>query len=248
MPLKNFSYNPLKKTHLLRCKHRSLVRRISNTPPRSLARASHLNLFEWILIAGMLSFLFCSPSSADSATGERAMVVTQHPLATEAALEVLKQRGNAADAAIAAQLVLNVVEPQSSGLGGGGFFLYFDHVKRSVTSLDGREAAPELATPEIFLKDGKPMPFSPERITGGLAVGVPGTPALIQKIYDRFASGTLSLEKLAEPAIKLAEAGVPVSKALAANLAEHAERLRQFPETKKIFFHQTLFTYLGWPY
>ena len=200
-----------------------------------LSRIRQLSIFIFFLCG-----LLCTQYAvrADSATAESAMVVTQHPLATDAALQILKQGGNAADAAITAQLVLNVVEPQSSGLGGGGFFLYYDRIKRSVTSLDGREVAPDSATPEMFLKDGKPMPFFPDRMTGGLAVGVPGTPALIQKIYDRYASGVLSIEKLAEPAIKLAEAGVPVSKSLAAHLAEHAERLSQFPETKKIFFHE----------
>jgi len=166
------------------------------------------------------------------------MVVTQHPLATEAALDILKHGGNAADAAITAQLVLNVVEPQSSGLGGGGFFLYYDHIKRSVTSYDGRETAPASAKPEMFLRaDGQPTPFFPDRMTGGLAVGVPGTPALIQKIYDKFASGKLTLAELAAPAIKLAEEGAPVSKSLASKLIDHAARLKQFPETKKVFFH-----------
>ncbi len=175
---------------------------------------------------------------ADSATGEKGMVVTQHPLATEAALEILKKGGSAADAAITAQLVLNVVEPQGSGLGGGGFFLYYDRVQRSVTSYDGREAAPASAHPEMFLRNGTPMPFFPDRITGGLPVGVPGTPALIQKIYDKHGSGVFSLTQLAEPAVKIAEEGFTVSKTLAAKLAQHADRLRQFPETEKIFFNQ----------
>jgi gamma-glutamyltranspeptidase/glutathione hydrolase len=69
-------------------------------------------------------------------------------------------------------------------------------------------------------------------------VGVPGTPALIQKIYDRDASGTLTLAELADPAIQLAEKGIPISKALAEKLIEHADRLRQFPATQKIFFHE----------
>lgn len=212
----------------------SKVKTITQNP---LTFQSFLNFKLWLLVLSF-EFLIAANLFAASATAEQAMVVTQHPLATEAALQILKQGGNAADAAITAQLVLNVVEPQSSGLGGGGFFLYYDRIKRSITSLDGRETAPDSATPEMFLNDGKPMPFFPDRITGGLAVGVPGTPALIQKIYDRFAGATLSLEQLVEPAVKLAEAGVPVSKSLAENLAVHADRLRQFPETRKIFFHE----------
>lgn len=215
MPLKNFSKFPEQRT---RNKEQSI------------------SLFLLSLIFFVLCPLFLGP--AFSATAENAMVVTQHPEATTAALEVLKKGGNAADAAIAAQLVLNVVEPQGSGLGGGGFFLYFDRFKRSVTSLDGRETAPQSATPEMFLQNGNPLPFFPDRITGGRAVGVPGTPALIQKIYEKHASGVLTLADLTKPAIKLAETGVPVSKVLAERLTEHAERLRQFPETKKIFFHE----------
>ena len=211
-------------------------------PPKNFSKIREMGLGKRATILPIFfSFVFLFPfpfSRADSATAESAMVVTQHPLATEAALQILKQGGNAADAAITAQFVLNVVEPHSSGLGGGGFFMYYDRIKRSVTSLDGREAAPSSAAPDMFLRDGKVTPFFPERVTGGLPVGIPGTPALIQKIYDRFASGTLTLEQLIEPAKKLALAGVPVSKALASNLIENAERLSHFPETKKIFFHE----------
>ena len=207
----------------------------------SNSRNQQLTAKNLVFLSVLFLFLasrLISPAFGASATAESAMVVTQHPLATEAALQILKEGGNAADAAITAQFVLNVVEPHSSGLGGGGFFLYYDRVKRSVTSLDGREAAPSSAKPEMFLRDGKVTPFFPERVTGGLSVGIPGTPAMIQKVYDRFASGTLTLEHLIAPALKFAESGVPVSKALANNLAENAERLSHFPETKKIFFHE----------
>lgn len=204
-------------------------------PPKNSSNIPFRKVFS-LLFASL--FTFSTFSFSASATGEKGMVVTQHPLATEAALEILKKGGSAADAAITAQLVLNVVEPQGSGLGGGGFFLYYDRIQRSVTSYDGRESAPASANPEMFLRNGTPMPFFPERMTGGLAVGVPGTPALIQKIYDKHGSGVFSLAQLAEPAIKLAEAGFPVSKTLAAKLIQHADRLRQFPETEKIFFNQ----------
>lgn len=213
MPLKNFS-NSFSTSHELRTTIR-------------------VALFLSFFFFGLQSAVFCL---ADSATAESGMVVTQHPLATEAALGILKRGGNAVDAAITAQLVLNVVEPESSGVGGGGFFLYYDHIKRSVKSLDGRETAPASAYPEMFLENGKPVPFSPDRITGARAVGVPGTPALIQKIYDQHASGVFTLAQLVEPAVKLAEEGVPVSKKLSEKLLLHANRLAQFPETKKIFF------------
>ncbi len=212
----------------------SKVKVIVQSP--SIVRA--VFVFKLWFLALTFNFLPFAHLFAASATGEKGMVVTQHPLATEAALEILKNGGSAADAAITAQLVLNVVEPQGSGLGGGGFFLYYDRIQRSVTSYDGREAAPASAAPEMFLNNGKPIPFFPDRISGGLAVGVPGTPALIQKIYDKHASGVFSLSELAAPALKLANEGIPVSKSLAAKLAEHADRLRRFPETEKIFFNQ----------
>jgi len=204
-------------------------------PPKNSSNIPFPKAFS-LLVASF--FIFSPFSFSASATGEKGMVVTQHPLATEAALEILKNGGSAADAAITAQLVLNVVEPQGSGLGGGGFFLYYDRIQRSVTSYDGRESAPASAHPEMFLRNGTPMPFFPDRITGGLAVGVPGTPALIQKVYDKHGSGVFSLAQLAEPAVKFAEEGFPVSKTLAAKLIQHADRLRQFSETERIFFNQ----------
>lgn len=210
--------------------------KVKTTAKNPLAAWSILSFKLWFLLF-TFNLLAVTNLFAASATAEKAMVVTQHPLATEAALDVLKRGGNAADAAITAQLVLNVVEPHGSGLGGGGFFLYYDHIQRSVLSYDAREAAPASAKPDMFMRNGTPIPFFPERISGGLSVGVPGTPALIQKIYDKHASGLFSLEELVAPAAQLAREGVPVSKKLGEYLSQHAERLRQFPETKKIFFH-----------
>ncbi|MBI2167343.1 MAG: gamma-glutamyltransferase [Candidatus Omnitrophica bacterium] len=176
------------------------------------------------------------PVSIDRAAN--AMVVTADPYATEAALEILEAGGNAVDAAIAAQWVLNVVEPESSGIGGGGFFVYYDSKSKAIVTFDGREKAPARAAPKMFLdEEGNPLPFYPDRITGGLPVGVPGTLKLLKRVHERFGSGNLRFEKLFAPAIELAEEGVPVSKRLAEAIQEEEGRLRQFEASRKIFFH-----------
>ncbi len=102
------------------------------------------------------------------------MVVAANPLAAQAGLDILRQGGSAVDAVIAVQMVLTLVEPQSSGIGGGGFLLYFDGNGQALTAYDGRETAPAAATPDMFLHaDGTPMEFD-EAVVGGLSVGVPG--------------------------------------------------------------------------
>lgn len=191
----------------------------------------------------LLTFCFLLSSfdaeAASSARAPKAMVATAHPLATAAALNILKKGGNAADAAIAAQWVLNVVEPQSSGLGGGGFFLFYDAKTKRVFCLDGRETAPRDATPDMFLdpKNGQPFPFFPDRNTGGLPVGVPGTLRLLKTVHERFSSKHFSFESLFQPAIDIAEKGVLVSSRLSRMIDGQKERLRLFPETKRIFMN-----------
>jgi len=166
------------------------------------------------------------------------MVVTAHPEATRAAIEILQQGGNAVDAAVAAQWVLNVVEPQSSGIGGGGFFLYFEAKNRAIYTFDGREKAPAEATPDMFLdKEGEPIRFYPDRITGGLPVGVPGTLKLLKALQRRYGSGKLNFDELFIPAIQLARGGVTVSPRLAEAIREEAARLKLFEASRKIFFH-----------
>ncbi len=166
------------------------------------------------------------------------MVVTANPYATRAALEILRQGGNAVDAVIAAQWVLNVVEPQGSGIGGGGFFVYFDSKTKRVHTFDGREKAPARAFPEMFLDlSGTAMPFYPGRMTGGLPVGVPGTLKLLKRVHERFGSGKFRFEELFQPAIQLAEKGVPVFPRVAAAIENESVRLGSFESSRKIFFH-----------
>lgn len=140
-------------------------------------------------------------------TSTRQMAVTANPYATQAALSILAKGGTALDAAVAAQLVLGLVEPQSSGLGGGAFLLYFDGQK--LHSWDGREKAPQVAIPQRFLdENGSPRPFL-EAVWNGLSIGVPGVPHLLEETHRRY--GRLPWKTLTAPAIHLAQQGFIVS-------------------------------------
>jgi len=143
------------------------------------------------------------------ATSHRFMVAAANPLATEAGYEVIRAGGNAIDAAIAVQLVLGLVEPQSSGLGGGAFLLYHDARTRRITAFDGRETAPAAAKPDRFLDAaGKPLAFY-DAVVGGRSVGVPGTVRLLEAVHRRH--GRLPWPRLFQRAITLAEEGFAIS-------------------------------------
>jgi gamma-glutamyltranspeptidase/glutathione hydrolase len=122
------------------------------------------------------------------------MVAAANPLAAEAGLEMLKAGGSAVDAAIAVQMVLNLVEPESSGIGGGAFMLAFDPRTRTTTSFDGRELAPASATPDMFLDAGGKAPPKLQVVPGGLSVGVPGVVAMLEMAHDKY--GKLPWAKL----------------------------------------------------
>ncbi len=133
------------------------------------------------------------------------MVSAADPRAAEAGRWILNQGGNAADAAIAIQIALTVVEPQSSGIGGGGFFVYHDQKSGRVFTYDGREKAPDSASPRWFFgPDGKPLPYR-QAIPGGKSVGVPGNIRMMALAHSRH--GRLPWAKLFEPAIRLARDG-----------------------------------------
>jgi gamma-glutamyltranspeptidase/glutathione hydrolase len=121
---------------------------------------------------------------------------------------MLREGGSAADAAIAVQLVLNLVEPQSSGIGGGGFVLYWNAAAKKLETYDGRETAPAAAKPDRFMAGGRPMQLG-AAIFGGASVGVPGTVRLLEAIHK--AHGRLPWARLLQPAIRLAEQGFRVS-------------------------------------
>jgi len=147
------------------------------------------------------------------ATARRHMVSTANQTASEAGRRILQEGGNAADAAVAIQLVLNLVEPQSSGIGGGAFLLHFDAATRTLKSYDGRETAPVAARPDRFLgADGKPIAFN-VAVSSGAAVGVPGALAMLELAHRRH--GRLPWEQLFAPAIALAREGFLVSPRLA---------------------------------
>ena len=140
------------------------------------------------------------------------MVAAAHPLAVEAGLDILKQGGSAVDAAVAVQAVLGLVEPESSGLGGGAFMLYWDAEAAKLEAYDGRETAPASVTPTLFLDDkGQPLEFYSAAKTGR-AVGVPGVVSLLT--LAREDHGKLPWAKLLQPAIRLAEHGFEVTPGL----------------------------------
>jgi len=140
------------------------------------------------------------------------MVAAAHPLAVDAGLDVLRRGGSAVDAAVAVQMMLGVVEPQSSGIGGGGFLLYYDAQSRSITVYDGREAAPVGASPTMFLRDGQPLPFM-QAVASGMSVGVPGAVALLEAAHREH--GKLPWADLFTSSIAVARKGFPVSARLA---------------------------------
>jgi gamma-glutamyltranspeptidase / glutathione hydrolase len=162
------------------------------------------------------------------------MVVAAHPLAAEAGREILRQGGDVIDAAIATGLVLNLVEPQSSGLGGGGFLVYYDASRHRVVTFDGRETAPLAARPDRFENpDGTPMKFF-AAVVGGRSIGVPGWLAMLALAHRRY--GRLPWAKLFAPAIRLARDGFPVSDRLHMLLAED-RYLRRSPTARGYFYH-----------
>ena len=174
-----------------------------------------------------------TPSTAKSLViAQRHMIVAANPLAAEAGREILRAGGSAVDAAIATQLVLGLVEPQSSGLGGGAFLVHWDAGQHAVDTYDGRETAPAAAKTDRFLSGGSPMPFK-DAVLSGLSVGVPGVVRMLADVHARH--GKLPWAQLFQPAITLAENGFAVPARLSQLLA--AERAEDFsPAARSYFF------------
>ena len=159
------------------------------------------------------------------------MVTTSSRPASEAGRDMLRAGGSAVDAAIAAQLVLGLVEPQSSGLGGGAFLLHWDKAAKSLVAYDGRETAPATAKPDRFLKDRRPMPFE-TAVRSGLSIGTPGLVRLLKAAHDKH--GKLPWARLFEPAIRLAEGGFTVTPRL--HLLLRLTGIDAFDETARAYF------------
>ncbi len=168
-------------------------------------------------------------------SAQKFMVAAANPLATEAGYQMLKQGGSAIDAAIATQLVLTLVEPQSSGIGGGAFLMHWDG--RKVRSFDGRETAPASASETLFQgANGKPLPRA-EGVVGGRSVGAPGVLRMLELAHKEY--GKLAWPKLFAPAIKLAEEGFAVSPRLHA-LLSNERHLQRDPVAAAYFFNKDL--------
>ena len=177
------------------------------------------------LITIFLTLSFLS-NFVEASDYSKSIVVTSNPYASKAAAEILRNGGSAVDAAITAQFVLTLTQPQSTGIGGGAFMLYWDKNSEKLYALDGREKAPASASPQLFLnKDGQPRKFYPDAVVGGISVGVPGMMRFLEQAHKKF--GKLEWSVLLEYPIRLAEEGFELSSALYRTLSF-------LPDLKKI--------------
>lgn len=173
-------------------------------------------------------------SVKDQVRAESFMVTAANPLAVQAGYDVLKEGGSAVDAAIAVQMVLNLVEPQSSGIGGGAFILHYDAGSGELTSYDGRDTAPAAATPELFL-DGEGNFIGMRNVfSGGRSTGVPGVVRLAERVHQEH--GKLDWARLFAPAIELSREGFAVSPRLASMLKGMGRSLVRYEDTNAYFF------------
>ncbi|MFG2126220.1 gamma-glutamyltransferase [Streptomyces sp. NPDC048751] len=152
--------------------------------------------------------------------------------ASAAGIEVLRKGGNAVDAAVATAAALGVTEPYSSGIGGGGYFVYYNAKSRTVHTIDGRETAPLTAGSDLFVENGKPLAFA-DAVSSGLSVGTPGTPATWQTALDQW--GSRKLGTVLQPAERIARDGFTVDDTFRSQTAANETRFRYFPDTAKLF-------------
>jgi gamma-glutamyltranspeptidase/glutathione hydrolase len=167
---------------------------------------------------------------AHTATGEKWMAATVNPLATDAAVAVFREGGNAVDAAVTAALTLGVVDGFNSGIGGGCLIL-IRSADGNLIAIDGRETAPAAATKDMFLRDGRPIPDA--STTGPLASGVPGALAAYQLAVEK--CGTMNLARLLQPGVRAATDGFPLSQGYAKNIKDHAKIFRRFEGSRAVF-------------
>ena len=181
-----------------------------------------------------------APPAAQSPGGEKSPLAVGYggavssvdPDASAAGIEVLRKGGNAVDAAVATAAALGVTEPYSAGIGGGGYFVYYDAKSRAVRTIDGRETAPLSADENLFTENGKPLAFA-DAVSSGLSVGTPGTPATWQTALDQW--GSKPLARVLKPAERLARDGFTVDETFRSQTASNEARFRYFPDTAKLF-------------
>jgi gamma-glutamyltranspeptidase / glutathione hydrolase len=187
----------------------------------------------WICLALALSLFLRTAPAENVARGTHGAVASIHPLATRAGLDVLKNGGNAIDAAVAVAVTLGVVDGHNSGLG-GGCFLLIHRANGEIVAIDGREMAPAGATRDMFLRDGKADTRLSQ--TGALAAGIPGSVAAYAYAVEKF--GRKRFAELLAPAATIAEDGFPLNATYAARLKSTAGELREFESARSLFFHE----------
>lgn len=175
-----------------------------------------------------------APPAPSTSTGYGGAVSSVDAEASAVGLEVLRKGGNAADAAVATAAALGVTEPYSAGIGGGGYFVYFDAATGEVTTIDGRETAPAGMESDAFIDPATGQPYSfANAVSSGLSVGVPGTVATWEAALEEF--GTESLKEMLKPSILLATRGFRVDETFVAQTAANQARFSQFPATAELF-------------
>ena len=189
---------------------------------------------EFSKISDLVAYSLDAKNNGESVVGNDWMIVTANPYATDIGAAILRGGGTAADAMVAAQAVLGLVEPQSSGMGGGGFLVWYDSKSGGLTTLDGRETAPLLANDRLFLNhNGEPLKFW-DAVIGGRSVGVPGMPALLELAHSKW--GKVPWADLFKQATALAEHGFIVSDRLSGLLEHEHTRMSSSTKAKSYFF------------
>jgi hypothetical protein len=202
--------------------------------PSKRVESRDMKPFSYGTFFSLAFFLILQVAEAGTvAHGSHGAIASIHPLATQAGLGVLKNGGNAIDAAVAAAVTLGVVDGHNSGLGGGCFML-IRRANGEIVAIDGREMAPAAATRDMFLRDGKADTRLSQ--TGPLAAGIPGSVAVYAYAAEKF--GRKKLGELLLPAAKIAEDGFPIDAAYAARLKATATELREFTPAGSPFFHE----------
>ena len=191
-----------------------------------------LPLSRSIRLVVLLSCLSFGAQAREPVVAREFMVSAAHPLAAQAGYDILARGGSAVDAAIAVQMVLGLVEPESSGIGGGAFLLHWSQREQKVRSYDGRETAPAAARGDRFMRDGKPMGFM-EAVVGGRSVGVPGVLRMLELAHQKH--GRLPWAELFQPAIQAAEQGFPLSPRLYEVLQDE-QHLRRDPAALRVYY------------